>query len=332
MSRALSKKAKKALKSTNSQIENLQIFRSIYLALAVRHSKPLEIELLGDSHELPPRTYLLQDGNALAIPKLFLLRAFIAARMMLNHYHERQAPAAEDEVALHATAVILLFDPEHLTAANTRKRAMLQEESLGADTEEILDSEFYFVDSLLTSRLHRHTKSPTLWAHREWLLRKSRKAQIYIDVVRDLTEVIFVSAERHPRNYYAWSHARYLIELLCQTQDKQEQTMIRIVEKVKKWCFSHHNDISGWSFLMRLLALAPGLGPAIFAETLQLAESFRWRNEAAWIFLREVVHCEWMQDSQRQDFEKLRVFLLSGAKSGSQDKRNLEQAGSWVAA
>lgn len=81
---------------------------------------------------------------------------------------------------------------------------------------------------------------------------------------------------------------------------------------------------------MRLLALTPDLAATIFSETLQLAESFRWRNESVWYFLREMVQCEWLPDSQREDFEKIRVLLLSDAKTGSQGKRNLEQARSWV--
>lgn len=326
MSRAIDKRLKEALKQGDHAI----VYEKIADALALRLRELLEIEFLAPSHALPQNTYFLQDGNALAIPKLSLLQAFIPARRILQEYRNGQGGTAEE--ALRATAVILLLDPEHLTAANTRKRILLGRKSTERDLKGLLQTEMYFIDSLLTSRLHRHTKSPTLWGHRQWLLERCKEAQVPLDVVEDLTKVVFISAERHPRNYYAWSHARYLARGLQHSPNGQKETLAMIAELVKKWCLSHHNDTSGWSFLTTILARQPQLARAVFSETLQLTEKFRWRNESVWYFLRHMLLCEWVQDGERDEFEKVRLSLLDSAGGDGQDRRVLEQAGQWVAA
>ena len=253
----------------------------------------LEIEFLGKAHPLPPETFFLRDGKDVGIPKLRLFQAFAAAYRSLKENltgcSEHQALITEE--LRKATVVLLLADPEHLTAANYRKRAILQDLGDGEDAASCLRREKYFLDSILTSRLHRHTKSPTLWSHRRWLLDQFKRHGIEIDACADLRQVVFVSGERHPRNYYAWSHARWLLTTFV-TREAAEASLHDMITDVQGWCLKHHDDISGWSFLHFLLSSRRGTktsqqdtASAVFGSVIRMAESFRWRNESVWWFL-----------------------------------------------
>ncbi|KAF4119432.1 hypothetical protein GMORB2_4774 [Geosmithia morbida] len=294
MSRALDKGIKEALGHGDHE----KVFSEVASALAQRHEHLLEIELLGPSHVLPHDAVYLQDGNALALPKLRLVQAFIAARKKLGYGAPSSAPnlAESREVVMQATAVALLMDAENLTAANTRKRTLAA--AAAAATPDMLQREKYFIDSLLTSRLHRHTKSPTLWSHRRWLLGQLGRAGLPVDAASDLRRVVFVSGERHPRNYYAWCHARHLVDVCW---DGSADDMDGLVDDTRRWCLAHHDDVSGWMFLLSLLLgkdreEAKGKARAVFDDTIRLAEGFRWRNESVWYFLRNLAASEHVDD------------------------------------
>ena len=245
----------------------------------------LEFEILPKSHQLDAGTHLLRDGPAIAVSKLSLVQAFLVGRKVLHeHIGKERDPTEEDVFA--ATAVIWLMDPEHLTAANARKRLIQAGLSDLEESKRLIGREKYILDSLLTSRLHRHTKSPTLWSHRQWLLRIARSMDIPLDIFEDVTRVNMVAAKRHPRNYYAWYYARWLIG----PSGMGEGVTERLIPAVKDWCFRNHTDISGWTFLYHLFDLGgPPLRETcgkVFDEVLTLAVSLRWTNESVWVFLR----------------------------------------------
>lgn len=318
MSRALDKGVKEALKHGKHE----EIFHAIAGVLLSRHDELLEIEFLGMSHPLENGVYFLQDGPAIAIPKLRLVQAFIFAQSILKRH------IATGQISkillLDATAVMLVMDPEHLTAANTRKR-LLAETCAKDDVE----NEKYFIDSLLTSRLHRHTKSPTLWNHREWLLRCSTENNNTNDVDHDFTKVILVAAERHPRNYYAWSHARFLRKRKPIAQPRNDTRRdIEWIQYTKKWCFSHHDDISGWAFLTVLLDDNITEKQAIFEETLNLAQSFHWRGESVWYFLRNLALT--LSQEHQEKMDNARASLCQGLEAGSLDRVILERVARWM--
>lgn len=336
MSRALDPRVKELLKEG----DHTEVYQCIADALSAQHDLLLDIEILGPSHALLDDSYFLYEDNAIAIPKLNILRAFLPAYNVFKSYLAVRSHVS-DEV-MRATSVILLLDPEHMTAANARKRYIRQTEDADPGLmEKTLESELYFIDSLLTSRLHRHTKSPTLWGHRQWLmeLRISRRRPTP-SLEAALEKLIFVSAERHPRNYYAWCHARYLVELAGRTSrgngDEQGQqrdtrtSLAAATEQVKKWCFAHHNDVSGWSFLMVLLeerqrtggdgaaAAGAATAAAVFSETLHLAETFSWRGESVWYFLRNMLRRDWLPQKQEQEFERV-LRLVHGKVAEPED-------------
>ena len=323
MSRALDKSVKEALKHGDHQ----RVFLDISDVLIESSDQLLEIELLGKSHVLHPNSTVLRDENAVAVPKLRIVQAFIVAQKLHKQFLADNDNVSRDDI-LRSTAVMLLMDPEHLTAANTRKRLIMTKLE-DQDVEDILCSEKHLLDSLLTSRLHRHTKSPTLWNHRRWLMEQYRLHDIEVPVEDDISNIIMVSGERHPRNYYAWCHARYLTNAFILPSSKAEEALSRMIGPTQKWCFAHHNDISGWQFLIFLLDKRPSETSAVFRETLKLACSFKWRNESVWYFLRYVA-ASGAGTADMEEFENVRRGLLDNAGEDESGKRTLERATQWL--
>jgi hypothetical protein len=211
------------------------------------------------------------------------------------------------------------MDPEHLTAANTRKRCLLRDleraAAGGPSTDDDVDDdifsrEFALVDSLLTSPLHRHTKSPVLWSHRRWLVREQARRQEGRAVaapvlsplaVRDaVSRVVLPAGEKHPRNYYAWCHARWLLAGVSWGGGDGPAVLSEVARRVREWCCRHRGDISGWSFLLHVLVLESGLGGGggggdklarVRDEIMELGARMRWENESVAWFLDMAGRC-----------------------------------------
>lgn len=335
MSRALDDDVKRAIK----QGDHEQVFTRIADALSQRLPELLEIEMLGRSHMVDGQTILLQDGPAIAVPKLRLVQAFLYARRILQKHVEGLRDETNGHgLVLRATGVMLLMDPEHLTAANTRKRLLQDAIKSGTDIESRFHDEQYLIDSLLTSRLHRHTKSPTLWSHRQWLMQRFQDHGLAIDATDTMKRVISVAAERHPRNYYAWLHARYLTKAVSETASRGDNlpgmrgdnTLPGMLDAAKKWAMAHHDDISGWAFLMFFLDRHPEFAGSVVSEATRLAASFHWRNESVWYFFRNIAARPWCDQGCREGVEATRLALLSGVEEKSDGARFLEQASSWI--
>lgn len=367
MSRALDKDTLQALSCNDPKAAYKAISQAITQYQPTNEADELlEIEILPKSHVLDPGTFLLQDGNALGISKLGLVQAFFWARKLFQGH---QGSAVLPDELLAITSVMLLMDPEHLTAANARKRVIQEQEqakgrasstSTAPSTSQqlgaaLIRKDQFFVDSLLTSRLHRHTKSPTLWSHRRWLIQETvRSCGALPDVTRDVRRVVMVAGERHPRNYYAWCHARWLLDLVLLSQQdhqqppqgKQEKLAVNVssllpnmTAATKAWCLRNHSDISGWSFLATLL---PRLDAAerhsVFTEVVTLCGSLRWANESAWVFLRTLVAASGvLGDEDVAFFHNTLASLLRDCQEGEgsangASKRILQQAQVWFEA
>ncbi|EAQ83982.1 hypothetical protein CHGG_10386 [Chaetomium globosum CBS 148.51] len=319
MSRALDQETAASLKRGNP----LDAYRAIAHALTPPDDGLLELEILGKNHLLEEGQYVIRDGHAVGISKLGLVQAFMVARQKLREHLDGINPQTSDEV-LEMTTLILLFDPEYLTAANSRKRVIQSEIATSGATRSSLEKEKRFLDSLLTSRLHRHTKSPTLWSHRRWLITTLASVNIPVDILGDMRDVIFVAGERHPRNYYAWCHARFLVGL-------RRHNPPEALAAVQGWCFQHHTDISGWSFLSFLLN-AEGTpsresGCSTFTEVLNLANSLRLSNESVWVFLRTLAASRLVDDEQYSQF--LAVQAAVHETSTAADQAVLRAAVNW---
>ncbi|KAI1460870.1 hypothetical protein F4805DRAFT_347852 [Annulohypoxylon moriforme] len=286
----------------------------------------LEIEFLGRSHPLESGINYLRDGAAVAIPKLRLAQAFFVARQRLQSYRDGSPMDSSDVLA--ATAVVLLMDPEHLTAANTRKRLLISALETNEPDKMLLRRENQFIDSLVTSRLHRHTKSPTLWSHRRWLLHLFTAYDVTIDLKHEVKNIVVVAGIRHPRNYTAWNHARFLL-------DRRPGLADTIVVDVKEFCLKNHTDISGWSFLIHAIGkLENGenrrdVCSSILTEVLDIADSLRWTNISVWVFLRSLAASELINDQQFASFLTVNKKLVSQTPKDSDQWRTLDSARRW---
>jgi hypothetical protein len=197
-----------------------------------------------------------------------------------------------------------LYDPEYLTAANYRKRRLraILKLNPGLFAESLL-AEMNFLSSILTSPLHRQSKSPTLWYHRWWLISVFIPSIEDTSLVRTISvefihppslmnlelECVFKAAERHPNNYYAWQHARRTLLLGAKADVGDDQNLKTLLNKVLPWCLRNPSDTSGWSFLLHLLG-QPGMAPTDTAATLNsvliFATQLKWQKEALWVFVR----------------------------------------------
>ncbi|KAI1171653.1 hypothetical protein F4777DRAFT_44229 [Nemania sp. FL0916] len=321
MSRSLDKKLLSHLKSEDPR----PVYKDLSKLFAnLLESGLLEIEFLGQSHPLEPGVSFLQDENAIAIPKLRLLQAFSVAYNIFRKYVEDPSGTITNDVVA-ATSILLLMDPEHLTAANIRKRALMASGNL---TLVNLKKEQQFVDTLLTARLHRHTKSPTLWSHRRWLVATCWTLSTPWDIRRDIQTVVMVAGERHPRNYVAWQHARFLI-------DHDLSLAATVAFDVKAFCLRNHSDISGWAFLsdcitrIRDAESRRSAFSSILADILSMAESFRWTNESVWVFLRTIIAMEPVNGQDRERFVATIAGLSAKMPPSSPQLIIMERARQW---
>jgi protein prenyltransferase alpha subunit repeat containing protein 1 len=337
MSRALDSSAAASILATNPQAA----YNDIVEALNSNTTDLLNIEFLGKGYPLPHDCNVLHDGVSIGVPKLKLVQAFIVARQLFFKCLKDFKRDKFQDIR-NATAVILLMDPEHVTAANSRKKMIQQ---LRTDSEAelhgVLSRELLVIDSFLTSWLHRHTKSPTLWGHRRWLLQVLCSLNFPHDIERDLQKVVLVAAERHPRNYYAWLHLRWLVQNLQEQDDGNPGDppvldQSKILSVVKDWCLRHPSDTSGWSFLLFQL-FSIELPKSVWAETyssicrevLGIASSFQWTHESVWVFLRTLVASGKIQEEQRSSFFKTVEAAVAASHTDTKARKVLKTSFDW---
>jgi len=349
MSRALGDDALASIKSGDSQT----VYHDIVEAVCSNSSLDLlEIEFLGKCHSPSANCNVLVDGNCIAIPKVKLVQAFVIARQILFTSLKDSLNDNNQDIR-NSTTVILLTDPEHLTAANARKKLIQRYQTQSPeDLERALIKELAFTESLLTSPLHRHSKSPTLWGHRRWLLETCRNSGLQHDLHRDL-KVVLVSAERHPRNYYAWSHMRWVLQHLYHGDETgtlwglsvklAASERLKVLSVVKDWCLRHPGDTSGWSFLLFLLfTLNPSekysesehpivVNSSICKEVLDLAISFKWTHESLWVFLRTLVASGKLTEEQRSAFFRTLRGAIGDYPDKSRSRKVLQISFDWCA-
>lgn len=237
----------------------------------------LEIDILPSTY--PPQ--ILYDPPALALSKPLLAKLFLLARRKFFDNSPQPLHLGDEgyDARLKATSILLLFDPNHVTAANFRKRHIRQcsrtiqidpRDQHAADAAappsraEALNNELAFLTSLLTSPLIKHAKSSTLWAQRLWIFQHSLDVLISMqDTEMDESQtskhiwsrelhVVMKAGERHPRNYYAWNYARQLFGIVrCFVGRVGDYRNLLIVTsgEVHRWCLMQPRDISGWAFL-----------------------------------------------------------------------------------
>ena len=272
----------------------------------------LEVEILPSSFPLPANRAgglpILSDGPSLAIRRADLVRAYVHARAI---FFAANASVPDSERSA-AAVTLLLLHPEHLTAANHRKRALLAarqrardgDAAAQAELQHLLRRELALLASLLTSPLAAHPRSPTLWGHRAWVLRAFREELLGqsgggLEAFEVELDVVLGAAERHGSNYYAWMHARRALELFVPEERRGElgrgdegaggrrNALQQAARTVRAWCLAHPGDVSGWTFLAHLLELAEDaeLVEELRAAVVRFVEDIQWKGESVRRFL-----------------------------------------------
>ncbi|KAL1999848.1 hypothetical protein VTN02DRAFT_3891 [Thermoascus thermophilus] len=333
-----------------------ELYRELARILSDRQDDVLEIEIL------PPQLGpLLRDGHAVGITKKALVQAFLVARRIFldslaagKRGQDSDAPSTASPPAVDqtdskvslATEIMLLFDCEHLTACNWRKRriATLMQQMQTSNTADdsssssastvvpgtrqlaqLLETERSLMTTYLCSPLHRHTKSPTLWQHRLWVMNQLIKIQQQqqqhqlssLESRPDLdstwtymrrtweTElnVVLRAGELHPKNYYAFSYMRQLHGVLSRAMEEGYSSQNRagegdpvnptselagyLIDPVLTWCLAHPRDISGWTFLLYLLesSAVKRAQNDVVRKVVQFALNVGWEAESLWTFV-----------------------------------------------
>jgi hypothetical protein len=283
----------------------------------------VELEVLPQALT-PAEGSVLQDGRSLGVPKKVLVEAYLVARQV---FLQNRSNLSIDSPAYEATNTILLFDPEHLTAVNFRKRRLMKVYDENFRDVVVFEREMLFVTSILTSPLHRQTKSPTLWHHRFWLLdfATEHKLQRYpcnerpTEYAQSVLNTIFQSGEQHPKNYYAWQYARRMIDRLRKSildvpQRIQKlwfsEFLMACAQKVKTWCCQHPSDTSGWSFLLFLIPQLSILERTfIIKQVLGFTFNVHAQQESLWVFLRTVLAHEALNQVRDGFVDHLRTYM-----------------------
>lgn len=282
--------------STNSNVSELQklAYKTLCNYFNDHEEDIVEIEVLPSAIQ-PDNGILMQEGLNIGIPKKILALAYVEAR---KQFFENSISDESSSTAMQAAKVMLLFDPEHLTAANYRKRRLLAlKAGISSAKDEAyqkaLHVEMCFLNSILTSPLHRQSKSPTLWFHRLWISDLLMATDLYAtsDIRRaefwkDEIVAVCKAGERHPKNYYAWQYARRLVERV-DLPDIYDY----FAQHVQGWCLKHPSDISGWTFLLALTSKVQLKSKRhdLVKEVLLYGINMQAKQESLWIFIRSIL-------------------------------------------
>ncbi|KAF2872334.1 hypothetical protein BDV95DRAFT_492149, partial [Massariosphaeria phaeospora] len=303
-----------------------------------REDEVVEIEVLPPAIQ-PPDGVLMKNGLNLGVPKRTLALAFVEARQ--RFFASLKLDGQASKTCLEASRVILLFDPEHLTAANFRKRRLLclkdrvKDGSGIAEHEEYsksLTREIVFLDTILNSPLHRQSKSPTLWYHRAWLQDllvptslTSSPEDRFLSVRTELNAVM-KAGEQHPKNYYAWQYAR---RLFTRTDNAHHHSfLVASAFSVKAWCCKHPSDISGWAFLIFLLPKLQSVTTrmTVVKQVLEFATSLHFDKESLWAYLRTVLADATLEAERGVAVSLLRDYQKESTSTGAETSSNIRIA------
>ncbi|CAN6674207.1 hypothetical protein TRVA0_050S00936 [Trichomonascus vanleenenianus] len=207
-----------------------------------------------------------EEEGVLGISQKLLKRTYAEIRPDYERLIHR-----EDLRELEGLSLIAVIETtENLHAVNTRKR--LVEEGLVT-----VEYELHLLDVLFSSPLKKHTKSPMLWQHRRWLLSEMGGV---VDMDREMA-IVYRAGELHPRNYYSWAYARWLIELTSIGDE--------FVEKVRHMAHRNVSDISMWAFYMDILVKGHVSAVEKAVESALELDRLAPGHETVGIFLRTLI-------------------------------------------
>ncbi|KAG5358427.1 hypothetical protein CJU89_4992 [Yarrowia sp. B02] len=287
----------------------MELVRNLNKALSAADQVEIGASQLPD--EIPTdNTFLpfqLVDDNGISIacvPKKEMVKAAIVAQQTF-----RKAIEADEtsESVLDLSNVLLLAAYEHHSATNVRYRLVKE----GVQSEK---AELRFLNLLLTSKLKKQSKSPTLWNYRRAFVKSASrdlftqkqlfKESAYLTRTNDKLgkqyydisglgaflehefDTILRSAEVHKHNYYAWGYARWVTDLAVKG-DKAE--LRKLLALTLLWVSKHPSDTSGWSFFTYLGLKLDEDDRKTILDTLRVVQEDYSGSEAFYVCLRTLL-------------------------------------------
>jgi len=246
--------------------------------------------------EYPERAYAKVDThlgiNAPDLPQL--AREFREEYALLRRrYRQRGADSNNNgmngvdntELAsriFSTTTCLLLVCPDHSTAWADRRRVLLRDSNAKEEEEDILQKELGFCNLLFT----QHSKAPSSWAHRKWIGKKlinlisenihasninkhdaTTKLQAWAIAEIDTCSMV---AEKYPKNYHAWTHRRWVLQMIfAQYQEAIQKNRINLplvgivfqilkneLSTTENWMKTHVTDHSAVHYRGQVLQLS----------------------------------------------------------------------------
>jgi protein prenyltransferase alpha subunit repeat containing protein 1 len=259
--------------------------------------------------------FVLIDGN-LGIPKKVMAQLYLAAVSMPWH---------NTRTAIAATSVILILNPAHQTALNSRKR-LIQTGYLDSPVKELRFME------LLLRGLIDCAKQSIIWDHRRWCLKLIRgtlgsslhqhpplehwasaeEARLLPkldleDILREIA-IVYHTCETYPRNYHAWNHWHWLFDIAlssiyCRQDEHKQQEFSRLLVdayvELRKWTDCHPSDYTAMHQLSQCQRILDHLhttevftqdlpSSSLVEHCLSLLTAFP-THESLWVHLRVVL-------------------------------------------
>ncbi|KAJ2958029.1 hypothetical protein NQZ79_g6374 [Umbelopsis isabellina] len=228
-----------------------------------------------DKSENPFYPFILVETN-LGIPMPVVHHILAAASAdFMNNKGKIKVDTSKLELS---SRVLFMINPEHSTAANTRKQ-LLQENVIDAQ------SELHLINLMFT--IPRHSKSAIAWHHRKWLrefVERNTGSTFDIESERKICER---TATIYPRNYYSWVYRHNILKLMA------NDTAVLNTEYnwSRAWVESHISDHTGIQHLERCLIM-PQLEFDIIEHWSWTADNIKRYpgHEALWCHLRFCSH------------------------------------------
>ena len=247
----------------------------------------------------PIHPFLFSEGN-LGVPQKVLYKAYmvaIHAYFDLRSESRKTTPSLQQSNLLdRLTRVVLLANPSHQTALNSRKKLI---------ENDIVDPhwELGFSRSLLSCR--ECAKESILWHHRRWLLDMIHgiPATVSTERIPEITPLNVLEAEfacasiachLYPRNYHAWTHRRFCAEALVASLQPEVPSDSGVFaeeyQKTLQWIESHIKDYSAMNYAVNLEKMLIGRKPAKGRSSTKEHATSLLRSypdhESLWVYLR----------------------------------------------
>jgi protein prenyltransferase alpha subunit repeat containing protein 1 len=279
----------------------------------------MEGQFLGrEARSLPWMTHTIRKDYKALKKTLMATTAATSDDQSSTNNSTNNAPVhALHSQILMATDALMLVNPDHSTAWGDRRRALIA-------TSGDWTREMQFLNLMMT----QHSKAPSSWGHRKYVLQQivegivketDNNETTLVDLVHKEIAHCSKIAEKFPKNYYAWTHRRYLWSscILPHLQSNNEifQTLLqKEFDALKAWLEQHISDHSAVHYLTQVLEIQlrsmqkdESQSLAVSKKSLDLSQSLlstHSDHESLWILRRLIVqllhqHAQTISESGR---------------------------------